>query len=100
MSRRRRHVSSRDGLWDWTDTQAEAIQPAEVRPNPLLVVCRVVSCGAGIGEPCVRPSRHGRVIRKTPHDTRIEDATRAAAADQEPTVPPADQAQDATGETR
>jgi hypothetical protein len=88
MSRRRRHVSSRDGLWNWTDTRAGDIQPAEIRPNPLLVVCRVTSCGAVVGEPCVRPGRRGRVRRKAPHDTRIEDAARAAQADQEPTFPP------------
>ena len=99
MSRRRQHVSSRDGLWTWTDTQADDIQPAEVRPNPLLVVCRVTSCGAVLGEPCVRPSRHGRATRKSPHDTRLEDATRAVAAPDTP-APEADQAQGAIGETR
>lgn len=94
MSRRRQHVSSRDGLWDWTDTKAGDVQPAEVRPNPLLAVCRVTSCGAGIGEPCVRPGRKGRVTRKTPHDTRIEDAGRAAAHPQT-AIPEAEQAVDA-----
>lgn len=85
MSRRRRNVTSRDGLFEWVDTAAGDVAPAEVRPNPLLDTCRY--CGAGIGQRCTRPSRHGRVER-SPHDTRIEDATRAAQADQEPTVPP------------
>lgn len=92
MSRRRRHVSSRDGLWDWTDTND--VQAAEIRPNPLLVVCHVASCGAGIGEPCVRPGRRGRVTRKTPHPPRIEDAGRAAATP-ETTAPEAEAAQGA-----
>jgi hypothetical protein len=82
MSRRR--PGQRYGLFEFVDTDAGDVTPAEVRPNPLLAVCRVTSCGAGIGEPCVRPGRKGRVTRKTPHDTRIEDATRAVTTE-EPT---------------
>lgn len=97
MSRRRRNVTSRDGLFEWTDTAAGDVAPAEIRPNPLLDACRY--CGAGIGQRCTRPSRHGRVER-SPHDTRIEDATRLAAATTDTPAPEADQAQGATGETR
>jgi len=85
---RRRSPGHRDGLWDWTDPAAGDIRPAEVRPNPLLVICPVGSCGAGIGEKCVRPGRRGRVDRKTPHPPRLEDAARAAQADQEPIEQP------------
>ena len=91
---RRRSPGHRDGLWDWTDTSAEAITPAEVRPNPLLVICPVGTCQAGIGERCVRPGRRGRVDRKTPHPPRLEDAARAAAVDQNPTEMPPSAAHD------
>lgn len=83
---RRRTPGQRFGLFEFVDTSAGAIQPAEVRPNPLLKPCRF--CGAGIGQHCTRVSRHG-LIPTAPHSCRVEDAERDAAADQEPTdLPP------------
>jgi hypothetical protein len=96
---RRRSPGHRDGLWDWTDTSAGAITPAEVRPNPLLVHCRVTACGAAIGEHCTIHTRRGRV-RRSPHQPRIEDAARAAAVDHEPAEQPPSASAGAREETR
>jgi len=71
--RRRCHRSrgrSRDGLWTWDHDGA--IQPDEIRDNPLARPCPRASggCGSAALEPCTRLARGRRVRMLGYHHAR------------------------------